>query len=89
MHRRRYVPFFDDCSQLIQLMGSAPSPTVIVVGPSDKNDKRVGVQGVTSCDATPVNEQVCDLSLSLSRARARARSLAPFTLSLCVALGCV
>ncbi len=53
----KYVRFFDDCEQLIQMMGNAPSPTVIVVGPSAQSTKRVGTQGVTSCDPTPVNEQ--------------------------------
>ena len=53
----KYVRFFDDCEQLIQLTGSAPSPTVIIIGSSGANSKVVGTQGVSSCDATPVNEQ--------------------------------
>ena len=53
----KYVRFFDDCEQLIQMMGNAPQPTVIVVGSSSEQTKTIGTQGVTSCDATPVNEQ--------------------------------
>lgn len=47
------------------LTGSAPQPTVIVVGPSDARDKVIGAQGVMSCTTdgaksgpiTPVNTQ--------------------------------
>jgi hypothetical protein len=55
-----YLSFFEDCENLIQALGSAPTPTVIHIGSSGVNPTEIPVDGLLSCDAdpaVPVNTQ--------------------------------
>ena len=44
-----YLPFFEECQNLIQNLAPRPTPVIVVVGSSSTNKKVINVENVVSC----------------------------------------
>ena len=52
-----YLPFFEECQNMIMSLAGTPTPTVIHVGSSGENTKSVPASGLSDCGSEAVNDQ--------------------------------